>query len=238
MSQLESQTGRLEREWSKTAEALEPPFPATRSRERWLATHQRMAQHRPRRAGRWGRIAVAAAVVLLSLAGVRVWLQERGTGGQFGREGAWLETRAQEEYPLRFPDGSMAILHGESRVLVERVGPQGARLVLERGTVNARIEHRANTGTIRHFSKQTFVIRDGHLQVILIGTSCIGADQNAGFSHGVGHLTDLVGRGQIYAFLDMRYGLIVPAIDPGQIEHGQIGGERPWIARKPLLTVL
>jgi hypothetical protein len=71
--------------------------------------------------------------------------------------GAWLETRAGEQFPVEFSEGSRVLLGAESRVHVASVDPRGARVVLEHGSVQATIVHRADTQWA--FEAGPFIVR-------------------------------------------------------------------------------
>lgn len=136
---------RLETRWTAALERTEPPFDEERSRARWLESfheRQRRTESRaPRRSWPW----LAAAALLLGSIGLVLangWLPRVAPGPQAG---AWLETAAGQSQPLVFGDGSRIEIAGASRVRVASVEPAGARIVVERGSVEASVVHRAGT---------------------------------------------------------------------------------------------
>jgi TolA-binding protein len=143
VSRTVSQMGLFARAWSKAAERAEPRLELDRSRERLLEAQRRLTGARQRFGRRWAM--AAAAVALLVIGGV-VGLHSDWLGVQLTPEpGAWLETQPQEQLPLEFSEGSRVQIEGRSRVRVASVDLRGARMVLERGSVSARIVHRADT---------------------------------------------------------------------------------------------
>lgn len=125
-----------------------PAFDEEASRVRWVeAFSRRHAGAVPARAASRQYLSLAAAAVLLVAVGLGGWwwgFAESRPSSELA-PGAWLETRAKEQLPMHFGEGSEVVVQERSRVHVASVDPRGARMVLERGTVSANIVHRADT---------------------------------------------------------------------------------------------
>jgi hypothetical protein len=65
--------------------------------------------------------------------------------GQRGQAGGWLEAQASEPLLLSFSEGSVLSLAAGSRGRVTRLSPEGARIDLEQGSVDADVVHRSGT---------------------------------------------------------------------------------------------
>src|SRR5262249_3605872 len=76
--------------------------------------------------------------------------------------GAWLATDGAGELPLRFSEGTVVVLAPGSRGRVDELRARGARMVLERGTLQAHVTHRLR-------SDWRFVA--GPFEVAVTGTS-------------------------------------------------------------------
>lgn len=103
---------------------------------------------RRRRAVRLGAIAGAIGAVVIAL-GAGFALRPRPLSfalmegeGRAGREGEWISAGEARDVALRFSDGSRFALAPASQARVAAIVPEGARLVLERGAVEAAVVHR------------------------------------------------------------------------------------------------
>lgn len=105
---------------------------------------------RPRRAGHKLAWAGALAVVVACLAvvvGWRLGLRSEmafvvGTPPVVGTVGEWVAADGQQPLPVRFEDGSVLALEPGGRLRVSESAPDGAMVLVERGTVHALIEHK------------------------------------------------------------------------------------------------
>jgi hypothetical protein len=143
--------------WSQATES--PPFDAARSRVSFMRSVQERSASSSRSAARgwaWG-LAAAAAILMLVGTGA-LWRSYVGSRKSASLSpGAWLETKATEQLPMQFAEGTKVVVHSQSRVRVESVDPRGASMALEHGTVSANIVHRADTNW--SFSAGPFRVR-------------------------------------------------------------------------------
>ncbi len=115
--------------------------------EEIASRNEAMAQASRSRASRlrlgWGLaalgVASAAAVVLVLL---RSPLSFRIGPSMAGRTGDVIEAKLDAPLPLRFSEGSSLLLHQGTRVRVLSTGADGARVLVESGTLEATIAHR------------------------------------------------------------------------------------------------
>jgi hypothetical protein len=130
--------------WIESFDAHEPPIDRVRGRERVLETQRAIARRRAERRV-WMRPALlAAAMIALMVAGVKFWPSTTTfkVAGQRGEVGEWLATAASEELALDFSEGTHVAFEGGSRGRVEHVTRNGARVEIERGSLQAHIVHR------------------------------------------------------------------------------------------------
>jgi len=153
-------------------------------------------------------VAAAALVLVVALRGAYTLTFELGPDGQRGVVGAWLAAPTERDELLRFSDGSEITLAPQSRARVAELDRHGARVVLERGSLDVRIEHDA---------ERTWQIDAGPYRVLVTGTSF-----------------DVAWDPQREAFeLDLREGAVIvegPRLDGAQaVRAGQLlklaGGE-------------
>lgn len=128
-----------------------------------LAAPRRRARRRPRAA--W----LAAAACLLA-APILWWVWPRpeaitytvGAASEPAPAGHWIQVAAAEpRVPLRFSDGSRLELQPDSDLEVAALTPRGARVRLERGRVDASVEHRDETG---------WTVDAGPFELTIVGT--------------------------------------------------------------------
>src|SRR5262249_26965358 len=139
------------------------PIDVARGRQRLIEAQRALAPRARARVRR--RVWMAAAAFAALLAIVRlVWLRpitfERA--GVRAEAGAWLATDGAGERPLRFSEGTVVVLAPGSRGRVDELRARGARMVLERGTLQAHVTHRLR-------SDWRFVA--GPFEVAVTGTS-------------------------------------------------------------------
>jgi len=129
--------------WIESFDAMEPPADRVRGRERVVEAQRALARRAKRLA--WMRpVLLAAAMFAIVAAGVKFW---PGTttftvAGQRGEVGEWLATAQSEELALDFSEGTHVAFEGGSRGRVEHVTRNGARVEIERGSLQAHIVHR------------------------------------------------------------------------------------------------
>lgn len=121
----------------------------------------------PARRLRWGRIAGALAiacsmVVALAFAWPRRALVFAVGGEANGVVGAFIAAPAAEAVPIAFSDGTRIVLAPSTRARVSELGPNGARLLVESGTIHADVVH---TGSAR------WAVEAGPFEVRVTGTS-------------------------------------------------------------------
>jgi hypothetical protein len=142
--------------WAKALKETEPSLDQDRSRERFLDAHRQFIGRHRSRSLAWA-LAAAAALVLV-LGGTFALHMRHGARPVAAVEpGAWIETKANESFPLEFSEGSRVLLLGQTRVQVASVDPRGARLVLLHGALTAKIVHRADTAWA--FAAGPFTVR-------------------------------------------------------------------------------
>lgn len=116
-------------------------------RERLLRAVERRRHHAPARARIAATLAFAAAAALIVFF---IILPRRplhfaiGDSAE-GQLGEWIAAPAGETLPLRFSDGTVLALDREARARVVTVESRGARVVLERGRLEASVVHREGT---------------------------------------------------------------------------------------------
>ncbi|WP_394826889.1 FecR domain-containing protein [Pendulispora albinea] len=104
---------------------------------------QRWQRARTRR-GRWIGLVAAAAVAAAIFA---VWFRRDrraldfavGPAAVRGAVGAWVVAEGTKPVPLVFSDGTTMALAPETRARVRAIGPSGAEIALERGTLRAAV---------------------------------------------------------------------------------------------------
>ena len=104
---------------------------------------------------------VAGALLLWGTWGGRTAPLTFVVGAQQGQAGQLLAANADTVVPLRFSDGSVLELTPQTRSRVLNVAPNGARVELERGVMQASVVHRADT---------TWAVLAGPFQVAVTGT--------------------------------------------------------------------
>ena len=121
---------------SRTTPTLDP-----RVRQRVLAAQAPRASAFPA-AYRW---ALAGLVLAGSLALLLLWRKPATpsfqVAGQAGTVGAWVSAAPAHPLPLRFSEGTQVSLSQGSRARVTDVTRGGARVELERGSVDAQVVH-------------------------------------------------------------------------------------------------
>jgi transmembrane sensor len=113
---------------------------------------------RPARPARWQRWAIAAAAAMAA-AGFVAWHRhdgalafQVGSSGKTGDEalhrgtvGDWIATPTDASLPVTFSDGSALRLEGGTQARIAQIAADGARVVLERGSLHASVKHRPDT---------------------------------------------------------------------------------------------
>lgn len=126
---------------------------------RWVGWHPRIA-----------RCTAAALATGLITAGVGLWMQmpisfevDRadavGQAGEAGEVGDAIEALGQVPVALRFSEGSAIVLEQGGRARVLSAESAGARVLLEAGTAEASIRHRAGHGTRWTFDAGPFRVQ-------------------------------------------------------------------------------
>jgi hypothetical protein len=129
--------------WIESFDAQEPPIDRARGRERVLEVQRALGRRAKRLV--WMRPALlAAAMFALVAVGVKFWPSTTTftVAGQRGEVGEWLATAASEELALDFSEGTHVAFEGGSRGRVEHVTRNGARVEIERGSLQAHIVHK------------------------------------------------------------------------------------------------
>jgi ferric-dicitrate binding protein FerR (iron transport regulator) len=138
--------------------AARPELDFERQRERFL----RHAEGR-RRVRSKGWLALAAAVAAVLALALRAWLPAPElrfeAGGEPGRAGERLVAPERAPLPIEFSDGSRLTLDRAARLEVMELGARGARLLLERGTLQANVTHAERT-------RWSFAAGPFHLEVV------------------------------------------------------------------------
>jgi hypothetical protein len=143
MNQKASNLSNFSIRWSDALDRTQPAFDESASRERWLARFTEVAPLQGRGAQRWHW--VVAAAILLSVLLVFGYGRLTAIQADQMNKGAWVETQTGQTLPLEFSEGSKVVVEEASRVRVAEVHAEGARLVIERGRLNATITRRPNT---------------------------------------------------------------------------------------------
>jgi TolA-binding protein len=119
--------------------------------ERLAAIHAELARRGQARGGESLRAPVAIGLALgTAVAAVILW-PTRDPALTFavgeptipGQSGAWLVAPEQQTLPIDFSDGTRLRLESSARVRILDVGPHGARVGIERGTLRADVVPRA-----------------------------------------------------------------------------------------------
>lgn len=139
---MSDQRERLFKAWSEALSRTTPELDP-RVRQRVLAAQA--GQARPSAfpaAYRWALagMAVAVALAVLLLLPQRA-LPSFQVAGQTGAVGAWLTAEPTRPLALRFSEGTRVSLRQGSRARVTAVTLGGARIELERGSVDAEVAH-------------------------------------------------------------------------------------------------
>jgi TolA-binding protein len=123
-----------------------PQLDSASVRRRVLEAHAASSRRGNRRAA-FGL--AFAGIVLVAAAAVFTW---RGPApasfqiaGEQGQVGSWLQAQVTQPLALSFSEGSRVSLTPGSRGRVSQLARGGARIELERGSVNAEVVHRADT---------------------------------------------------------------------------------------------
>ncbi len=121
--------------------------------------------HLPRNLG-WGLAAAVAfaACVVFFLGNWRQQPLSFALGSEQGREGQLVVAGAEARVPLVFSDGSLLELRPEARGRVLAMEPNGARVELERGSLQASVVHRVDT---------SWAVLAGPFQVAVTGTKFV-----------------------------------------------------------------
>jgi hypothetical protein len=149
--------------WIESLDKNEPEIDRARGRDRVLAA-QRAIERRQERIVWLRPIVVAAAMLVLAVGLAKFWPRTTTftVAGQRGEVGEWLATAASEQLALDFSEGTHVALEGGSRGRVEQVTRHGARVEIERGSLNAHVNHL--TGAAWRFGA-------GPFEVVVTGTN-------------------------------------------------------------------
>jgi len=130
--------------WRDSTAEVRPRLDLVRARMGVVARREELEQRRARL--RWSQrgLALLAACALLVLAVRGSWRRSTTftVAGQRGDVGEWLATNGTDELDLTFSEGTQVALESGSRGRVEDVTPEGARVVVERGSLRAQVTHR------------------------------------------------------------------------------------------------
>lgn len=139
------------RAWAEgTAEA---PFDDEAGRARLLSALEASRRPAPPRLARPRALALLAAAAAVLVMGAALFaLVPRShpaprftAGDRAGQVGAWLATDEGRELPVTFSEGTRLVIAPDSRGRVEDVEASGARFLLERGAVHAKVVHQQAT---------------------------------------------------------------------------------------------
>lgn len=116
---------------------------------------------------RRGRIAAALAIACAAMIALAIGWPRRALtfavgGGQSGVVGSFIAAPPVEGVPLAFSDGTRIVLAPSTRARVAAIGPKGARLLVESGTLHADVVH---TGDAK------WAVEAGPFEVRVTGTS-------------------------------------------------------------------
>lgn len=103
---------------------------------------------------------LAAAVAFAFLLAPRRSDFEVGTDRTPGATGVWLSSPPNEEIPLYFPDGSQMVVRS-AHFQVEHVEPEGAKIVVDEGSVEASVVHRSGSD---------WLVAVGPFEIVVRGT--------------------------------------------------------------------
>ncbi len=151
MKRLERLTDALRHEQDAQLDAID----VSRTRELLL-------KKRPRPVRKLPLLVAAAAMVVVALA----WWGRAAppvtftVAGVVGQPGAWVAARA-EPLDVAFSDGSRFVLQPDSRVRVDETTAHGARVIVERGGLDADVQH---------LEDAAWAVRLGPYEVHVIGT--------------------------------------------------------------------
>lgn len=158
------------KKFSELAAAIRSEQDASLCREPVAPLDQRAENLRvvrgKRRKARSIRHAVGVTTVLAAAAAAAFLLAPRptdfevGTSRAPGATGVWLTSPPSQEIPLFFHDGSQMVL-SDAHFQVEHVEPEGAKVIVEKGSVRASVVHRPQ-------SKWLVVV--GPFQIVVRGT--------------------------------------------------------------------
>jgi ferric-dicitrate binding protein FerR (iron transport regulator)/TolA-binding protein len=129
---------------------LAPMIARSEPLERLLVTTATRKPAPSARPLRWIGPLVFAAVAALAVIGVWAGRKQSalefvvGGNGRHGRVGEWVAATAAS-LPIAFSDGTHLALAPRSRARIEAVDGNGARVVLERGALEASVRHREAT---------------------------------------------------------------------------------------------
>jgi hypothetical protein len=126
---------------------------------RALRAERLRTRRRNRTAGLAAGLACAAAVAFFALRTPSLTFEVRGGRGEVGN---WVAAPADAPSTLAFSDGSELELHPSGRARVSSLGKRGATVLLEDGTVTARVVHRDDTD---------WRITAGPFEVHVVGTT-------------------------------------------------------------------
>lgn len=142
-SNIFEQLGKLAREMTLAPVSAELH---DEGRNRILATAraERRARRRSDTRGHWVKALLAAAACALVVIGFVAWqrrpLTYRIQGGSRFAAGS-LSVSNDEPASIRFSDGSVIDASPGTRIRVDNLGADGARVILESGTASARVHH-------------------------------------------------------------------------------------------------
>jgi ferric-dicitrate binding protein FerR (iron transport regulator) len=163
---------------------------------RVLAHPATPARARRRRSGAWlvacgalGAAGVAGALLLVLFPRAPGLSFQLGDGRVAGAPGRTLVAEAESELPLRFSDGSSVTFQPGSAGRVDRLTGRGAEVVLERGRLDAAVQHAPDT---------RWLVRAGPFRVRVTGTRFeVDWQPPAGSGGGDGRLTVALREGSV-----------------------------------------
>lgn len=165
VSHLEELSRRVAEESDKSAD----PSVLEDARRRALAGFRARGGPKNARTPSWSRrlaFAAAAAIVAIALFFVKIRSGSAltytvGDEGSPHAIGAWIAA-SEREVPLRFSEGTQITLAAQARARVTRADEDGAEVLLERGSVQAKVVHRS--------ASTRWAVRAGPFEVHVVGT--------------------------------------------------------------------
>jgi transmembrane sensor len=114
-------------------------------RERFVRRATALRRPIRARSHAWMALVAAALVAVCALVLLPTGSLQFEVDGTRGRASEWMAAPAKGASELRFSDGTELELRDEGRARVEDLDARGARVVVERGTIEARVVHRPDT---------------------------------------------------------------------------------------------